>query len=289
MKVLIIGNGFIATEVINTLESEGHEILIFSKRLSDSFLNKQIVGNLFDIESLVKALKWKPQVIINTAWVTSQAFYTNASSNYAYAFYTLELAQRIVDTQVEHFIVLGSCAEYGPLTNYSIAGQTELNPVSVYGQQKVAAFKSVKKILQYSGTQFSWLRIFQPYGPKQDRKRLIPYMINAISNNEQIELRDTSNIRDWITTRDIASAVSFVISNALPDELDVGTSIGSTNIELLRSLENVIGNSNQWERLVMQTTDKGFVSVVGEESPLFKFGWRPKDTLEDGLRWTLNS
>jgi len=288
MKILIIGNGFIAAEIINSLESMGHEVLIFSRTLKDSSRSNQIEGNLFDIESLVKALEWKPQIVIHTAWVTSQKVYADAVSNYDYALYTIELAQKIMNTNIEHLIVLGSCAEYGPQTVPSIAGQTELHPISIYGQQKLAAFKSVEKILQNSGTRLSWLRIFQPYGPKQDNNRLIPYMVNRIRDNQQIELSDISTVRDWITTRDIASAVSFVINNALPVELDVGTTIGATNVEVLRSLENLIGNSNQWQRFLKQTAIGNLVALVGGESPLFKSGWRPDDTLEDGLRWTLN-
>ena len=288
MKILIIGNGFIASEVINTLESEGHQILIFSRSSSDSARSNHITGDLFNIDSLGKALKWKPQVIIHTAWVTAQRLYTNAASNFDYAFYTSELARTILNTNVEHFIVLGSCAEYGPLTGVSVAGQTELNPVSIYGQQKVAAFNSVSKILHNSGTRLSWLRIFQPYGPNQDNNRLIPYMVNSIKNSQQIDLFEPSTVRDWITTRDIASAVSFVIKNSLPIELDIGTTIGYTNMEVLRTLENLISTSNQWERFLHQPDNEKLFALVGKESPLFKFGWRPGDDLEDGLKWTLS-
>lgn len=289
MKILIIGNGFIAAEIILKLESEGHEILVFSRSVKAHTLNQQILGDIFDTERFIKVLGWKPQVIVHSAWVTTHKLYTHHASNYNYAQFTSEFARRIIQTDVEHFIVLGSCAEYGPQTGASIAGKTELNPINPYAQQKVAAFNSVKRTLKDSKIRLSWVRIFQPYGPRQDKKRLIPYMIAAINNGQQIELSDISSVNDWITTRDIASAISHIIHNSLPIELDAGTTVGLTNIQVLRSLENLLGGSNQWEQIYEQSLSSNRVAVAGKESPLFKFGWSPKDTLEDGLRWVLDS
>ena len=114
-------------------------------------------------------------------------------------------------------------------------------------------------------------------------------MITALINGQQIELSDISSVHDWVTTRDIASAVSHIIRNSLPIELDAGTTVGLTNIEVLRSLENIIGSTNQWERITKQPLSRNSVAVVGKKSPLFKFGWSPKDSLEGGLRWVLDS
>ena len=289
MKILIIGNGFIAAEIIVRLESEGHEILVFTRSTKTHTVNRQILGDIFDTESLNKVLAWKPQVIVHSAWITTHKLYTHHASNYNYSQFTSKFAQRIIHTDVEHFIVLGSCAEYGPQSGTSIAGKTELNPINPYAQQKVAAFNSVKKTLENSKIRLSWVRIFQPFGPRQDVKRLIPYMIAAINNGQQIELSDITSVHDWITTRDIASVISYIIHNSLPIELDAGTTVGLTNIEVLRTLENILGGSDQWERISKQSMSGNNFAVVGKESPLIKFGWRPMDSLDDGLRWVLDS
>jgi nucleoside-diphosphate-sugar epimerase len=104
----------------------------------------------------------------------------------------------------------------------------------------------------------------------------------------QIHLNDTSSILDWITTRDIASAISWIINNDTPIEVDIGTSLGFTNVELLKHLERLLGNSDQWARLAQQTSAGNQVSVVGKDSPLYKSGWIPKDSLDTGLECILN-
>jgi len=289
MKILVIGNGFISTAIIQRLESEGHNLLIFSRTLKEGFQSRQIVGDIFDFDDFAKVLSWKPHIIIHTAWVTSHGLYTFDSSNYEYSRFTSDLAKHINQSNVEHMIVLGSCAEYGPQIKASVAGITKLCPNDLYGEQKVAAFNLVKAALKGSNIRLSWVRIFQPYGPGQDKKRLLPHLIDALKNNQEIFLYNTSSVHDWITTRDIASAISWIIHNNTPIEIDAGTTFGFTNVELLEHLEALFGNSNQWKRFVIQTSTENGVAVVGKESPIFTSGWRPSDNLDTGLKWVLES
>ena len=163
-----------------------------------------------------------------------------------------------------------------------------LNPNTLYAEQKVIAFNSVKELLQKSDTRLTWARIFYPYGPKQDQKRLIPHLIASLKNGEPIVLDDISSIHDWITTRDIASAISWAVNNELPPEIDVGTSFGFTNLELLVTLEKLIQTSNQLPTLVMHNLGQSEVFVVGKNSPLFTSGWSPTDSLITGLEWVLS-
>ena len=289
MKILIIGNGFLAGAIIRKLESQENELLVFSKSAKLDISCKQIVGDVLNYDEFAQVLKWKPQVIIHTAWITSHVRYNEDLTNVAFADFTIKLATHVADMGVEHLIVLGTCAEYGPQTFASTAGVTKLNPISLYAKQKVVAFRSAKEILANSKSRFSWVRVFQPYGPRQDEQRLLPYLIHSIKMGQQINLMDTTSILDWITTKDIASAISWIVSNSAPVELDLGTSIGYTNLELLKHLEGLIGKSNQWERLAGQVSTSTQMSVVGKGSPLFNLGWHPSDNLDQGLKWILGS
>jgi nucleoside-diphosphate-sugar epimerase len=289
MKILILGNGLIGKSIISRLESEGHELQIYSKKSIVNTESKQILGNIFDFENFIKIFTWKPQIVIHTAWVTQHGTYQNDSSNFEYAQFTSDLARYIVHTSVEHLIVLGSCAEYGYQVEPSTAGITLLKPESIYAEQKVAAFKSAQDSLSNSGVRLSWVRVFHPYGQGQDGKRLIPYLIDSLHKRKQIVLTDTSSRIDWITTRDISAAISWIINHDLPIELDIGTSIGFTNIELLKHLEGIMGNSEQWRSFTENANQEGRMSLVGPKSPLLASGWRASDNLTSGLEWMLSS
>jgi len=289
MKILVIGNGFLGATIIQKLESEGHNVLVFSKTFRESQKCQQIIGDIFDTSDFTKALSWGPQVIIHTAWVTAHNLYTRDSSNYKYAKFTAELAQHVVINELSHLIVLGSCAEYGLQSVPSVAGKTQLNAGTLYAEQKITAFQSAKESFLNSNSRLTWARIFQPYGPNQDNKRLVPYLIKSIKDGTQVQLSDTSTVLDWITTRDIASAILWLVDHDTPVEVDIGTGIGYTNFELLQFLEATLGISSQWKRITPQFLLEKSVSVVGKTSPLFVLGWEPSDNLGSGLDWVLSS
>jgi nucleoside-diphosphate-sugar epimerase len=287
MKILVIGNGFIASPIIQKLESEGHQLLIYSRTLKNEISSRQILGDIFHFEDFAKTLSWEPQVIIHTAWVTTHGLYVNDQVNYKFAQFSADLARRIVSSNVNHLVVLGSGSEYGTQSEACSAGITKLNPENLYAKQKVIAFNSVKEILSNSNVRFTWARIFHPYGPGQDKKRLLPYIIHTLKNGEQIRLDDTSSVLDWVSTRDIASAISWILRNDTPTEVDIGTTVGFTNIELLKRLESFLGETFQWTRFVEKSVNKNQVSIVGKDSPLFTSGWRPSDDLDSGMKWIL--
>jgi nucleoside-diphosphate-sugar epimerase len=245
------------------------------------------LGDIFNFNEFTKVLDWKPEVIVHTAWITTPGIYRNAFSNFQYAEFTTNLAKFVRGSDVEHLLILGTCAEYGYRDGPSIAGITDLAPSSLYAQQKVVAFKSAKEILRESSTRFTWARIFYPYGPNQDQNRLIPRLIGALKDREPFILADTSSIYDWITTKDIASGISWILHNQLPNEIDVGTSFGFTNLELLIELENLLELKGQLSSLSSHKIGLSEVFVTSKDSPLLASGWSPKDSLATGLQRVL--
>ena len=289
MRILVIGSGFIGTTIIQRLESEGHELLIYSRTFNEKVHSKQVLVNILDFNEYKEMFSWGPQIVIHTAWITTHGLYQNDLSNNKYALFTSKLAEQITYSGVQQLIVLGTCAEYGHQTGVSTAGMTMLSPNNLYAQQKVAAFRAAKEALEESKVRFTWARIFQPYGPMQDKHRLIPYLIRSIKSGDLIQLSDISSIRDWITTRDISSAVLWAMKHELPTEIDIGTTIGFTNLEIVNHLEELLGKTANWEQAAPQTFQVQEVSIVGKDSPLLKSGWIPTDNLNNGLKWVLNS
>jgi nucleoside-diphosphate-sugar epimerase len=288
MKILIIGNGFLGSAICERLESDGYEILVFARTWHAEIKSQQVLGDIFNFEEFVKVLNWKPQVIVHTAWLTTPGVYRSDPSNREYANFTINLARSLVDSNVEHFIALGTCAEYGLQDGPSTAGRTKLSPTSLYAQQKVVAFRSARDLLRDTDVRFTWVRIFYPYGPNQNEKRLIPRLMNAIKNDESFALSDTSSVYDWITTRDIAFAISWIITKELPEEIDIGTSVGYTNLELMKTLEMLLQRNHKFTSY--ETHDFGLneVFVASKDSPLLTSGWMPSDSLIQGLEWILD-
>jgi len=287
MRILVIGSGFVAGPIVEKLESEGHELFIYSRTANKILKCQQVEGDIFNFTDFVKVLAWEPQIIIHTAWITTPGKYKSDLSNYEYAKFTINLANYISQSKVEHLIVLGTCAEYGQQTGPSAAGFTKTSPNILYSDQKVLAFNAARKILRETPIRFTWARLFYPYGPHQHEKRLIPYLIHSLKTGIPIRLADVSSVYDWITTRDIASAISWIIDHRLPVEIDIGTSIGLTNLELLMTLEDLLQNKHKVTAQQGHEIGAGEFFVTGKNSPLLVSGWLPRDTLRSGLEWVL--
>ena len=289
MKILVIGNGFLACPIIEKLDSEGHEVNVYSRQVKSNIKVQQIECNILESEKLQGVFRNNYQVVINTAWITTQNQYPTHESNKDYSRYAISLASRAAQSGVEHFIGFGSCAEYGKRSSPCIAGETLLNPENLYAEQKVETFQQTRQLLSLTKTRFSWLRVFQPYGLRQDPERLGPYLINGLKNHLNIEIKDNKSCLDWVTTRDIASAVSWVLNNSLPSELDIATSIGHTNLDVLSYLQVLLGKAKQTPLVDQSSVESPQVLVAGKESPIFTSGWRPEDTLESGLEWVVSN
>jgi nucleoside-diphosphate-sugar epimerase len=287
MRILIIGNGFIASSLVQKLEKSGHELLVYSRKVNDRLNCRQIEGDIFDFSVFIKVFDWKPQIVINTAWITTPGRYKDDPANLDYAEFSINLATHIIDSDVDHLIVLGTCAEYGRQIGPSTAGITAPSPNNLYANQKVAAFSTVQKILKDSTTRLTWARLFYPCGPHQHEKRLIPFLVQSLKAGNPIQLADVSSVYDWISTRDVASAVLWIIEHQLPIEIDIGTSFGYTNLELLTNLEELLQITHQEKAFQKHEIGVGEFFVMGKDSPLLRSGWLPKDSLHSALEWVL--
>jgi nucleoside-diphosphate-sugar epimerase len=289
VRVLVIGGGFIATSIVDRLLQDGHIVVVFTRKFNKMINCKQQTGDIFDFDDFITQFDFETDVVVLTAWVTNINTYKNDQANYDYAKFTKKLAQFLSKTNVSRLIVLGSRAEYGRQIQPSVAGVTLLNPENLYAQQKVLAHKFALEAIGESKLKLVWARVFQPYGPRQDIKRLIPYLVESLRNRSQIQLNDVSSINDWITTRDIASAISWTITRSELCEIDLGSSTGHTNLELLKTLENLMGVKANLSDLADISSQPSEVAVVGKNSPLFVSGWRANDDLLSGLSWVLSS
>jgi len=289
MKILVIGNGLLGTSLIKRLESENHTLMVFSRKHREEIECEQKVGDIFDFDNFKNVFNWKPQIVINTAWITTPGIYRNDPSNHMYSQFTVDLARYVSHTDVEHIINFGTCAEYGPQSDPIEAGTTQLAPTTLYGEQKVAAHRGVELSLKGTEIRSTWARIFYPYGPGQDPHRLIPMLIHAIKSSNEIKLNDTSSQYDWISARDVASAISWVIRKDLPSQIDVGTSVGYTNLQILETLFKMLKPQECVPSNLKQDFGLNEKLIVSKNSPLLKSGWAAQDSLESGLQLVLGA
>lgn len=292
MKVLVIGGtGFLGSEIATKFQADGKIVRSLNRSFSPALNIEQFIGDISQPDSYKKLItQWEPEVVIQSAWVTEQESYRDNPSNKLYAQNTLELAEHCFQADTKHFIALGSSAEYGFPKEPCNASSTRTNPQDIYGSYKLWASERLRELADEYSRKISWVRIFQPYGPNQDSTRLIPFAANKLAANETISINNPNTVLDWITSRDVANALAYTVDHDLPEIIDIGTSIGTPVIEMLRKVALLVDADPSLilDNSSANTTPDPYELVVSKNSPLFESGWKPQDSLTTGLSWALS-
>jgi nucleoside-diphosphate-sugar epimerase len=286
-KVLIIGgSGLLGHQFSNVLLSQKYSLLRVGN--SESKFN-DVRMNLHDIASFRKLLKeYKPTHVINTAWVTNPLEYRNSIQNRTYMYSSIELGKLCVENDVSVYVGIGSSAEYGATYGVLNCEVDKEKPDNNYGFYKNETFRRMQQLFFSTPVNFLWLRIFQAYGPGEHKERLIPSLIDTLSNGNRFTIQNPSMELDFITSRDISKALLYCLEKELQGCVDVGTSRGTSVASLAIMIREMIGRGS----LRVSEDHKWTPSnrrIVSPDSRLFKEGWTPKDNLTEGLRWVISS
>jgi nucleoside-diphosphate-sugar epimerase len=291
MKILVVGgNGFLGKEIVKQLDAEGNNIL--SMRRSGGLIvdKNEILADMSKPESYKNFINdWRPQVVVQCAWVTAQKTYRQSPENSNYSSQTLQFAKDCFAAGTRHFIGLGSSAEYGIQSLPCDAANTKPNPDDPYGESKLKTMHQLLELGNAANVKITWARIFQPYGLGQDSERLIPWAAQQMLEGRKIKLQNPNLHLDWISSRDVARAISWCIKNATPEVIDIGTAIGTSVQQVLVEVARIIGVNPELifstEVQVSQNTEQSL--VVSPESSLIKGGWKHEDSLQSGLSWAI--
>ncbi len=292
MNILVVGGtGFLGKEISTKLVNEGNQVKSLNRSHHVGTDIDQTLGDINTEDTYLEFLKnWKPEAVIQTAWVTDQSTYRNSRLNYIYSDSTLAFAQNCFHYGTEHFIALGSCAEYGNPQGACNAASTPTNAIDLYGESKLRTLSGLQSLASKYEKRLTWARVFQPYGRHQDPARLIPSTARKLAANENVLITHPNTVLDWVTSRDVASAISFAVVNKLPQIVDIGTSIGTSILSTLLKLSEVLHADASLIHGTQQDVNSPEAPnlVVSRESPLLAAGWTPHDNLMTGIPWALS-
>jgi len=290
MKVLIVGgNGFLGREITKRLTADAFEVHVVSRSKKSDFNWQQSFGDLAFPDSYMPVLlNWRPEVVIQAAWVTEQRIYRTDPKNIEYGIFTTSFAEQCFRQGVRHFLAFGSAAEYGEQSNPCHAINSLATPIDLYGKSKLQTLMSLQKVSRKDEQKLTWARVFQAYGHTQDPTRFIPQLAKKLSTGENVRLNNPNLCLDWITSRDIARAVSFSLIYDLPEVIDIGTSIGSTVWDVYQKIAALVGREPHLPLSRINDYQKPSSLIMSPTSPILSAGWAPRDNLDTGLLWALS-
>lgn len=301
-KCLILGGaGFIGSNLIATLLSEGYAVRVFdvegfSRRNIQEYINKVeiIEGNFQDIskiKSLLKNIDYVFHLISTTVPSSSQLNpYFDVDSN---LIPTLQLLELIKQSSVKKLIFLSSGGTvYGIPSVIPIKENHSTNPINSYGIVKKAIEDYLLLYNRLWNIDICIFRLSNPFGEKQNPRGIqgvIPVFLSKAINNETIEVWGDGNvIRDYIYIKDVTKIMVDALAIKTPEIVyNLGSGIGTSINDILQ----IIKDNFSPELKVNYTEGRSFdvpVNVLDISNLKNRFGIKKFVNINDGMNILYN-
>lgn len=275
------GTGLIGTETIPFLKKQGFDIYaltIGDEKSSDGIT--YIKANLFDkneIDAIMQ--KIKPEYLLHYAWLSTGLF--NDNSNFDFLTSSIDLLKAFVQNGGKRVVMAGTYAEYG-YHNEILSEDMPAEPINIYSQCKDFVRQISESYCKNNNVSFGWGRIFSAFGKERDPRRLTSDVINHLRANEPVTIRSGSLIRDYIYTKDIASAFAEFLDSNVEGIVNICTGKETSIHDYVMKIAKIMGK----EKLIIfnEQASPQQVRVVGNNTRLSKeVGFAPKYTIEEAL------
>lgn len=287
-KILLTGaTGFLGSHLLESFLSQEFEVSILKRSTSDTWRIAHLLSGIktFDIDktSLNAIFKeFEPAIIVHAACNygrKNEELIDIINSNLIFG---LEILEESIKNNVKTFINTDSLLPRN-INDYSLSK---------------AHFVDWLKI-RSCHLQVINLKIEHMYGVNDDSRKLIPWLINEMLN-ENIEIKLTSGIqkRDFIYVTDVVSAYNVIIEKrkllSAWNEFDVGTNINTRVKDFVLTLANLLEKKYCIE--IVSRLKFGAIPYRENElmipeldiKSLMALGWHCKVSTIEGIRLILS-
>jgi UDP-glucose 4-epimerase len=294
MNCLVLGgNGFIGSHLVDQLLAEEHKVRVFDKyeehyrkpipavdyQYGDFGNRGLLMETLVDIDIVF-------HLISTTLPKTSNddpAF--DVQSNVVE---TLFLLEQCITRKVSKVIFVSSGGTvYGKPSMLPIPENSPTDPECSYGITKLAIEKYLYLYWYLHGLDYCILRLANAYGERQRptaTQGAIPvFLERALRNDEIVVWGDGSVVRDYIYVTDIASALLRAITYSGEGRIfNIGSGQGHSLNEVIHIIQSVTGQPLQ----VKYTKGRSFdvpINVLDISRARVDLNWTPTVSLSEGI------
>ena len=174
------------------------------------------------------------------------------------------------------------------------------NPCNPYSASKSAAEQMCNSYFVTYDMPIIITHTMNVYGPRQNKEKFIPLVINRLLEGEKIQIHTDKNqtnsgSRCYLFADDAADAILFLLKNFTPGEkYNIASEYEVSNLEMAHLIARVMGKELDCEMVYPRDIRPGHdfkYSVSGEK--VKQMGWRQKVSIEEGIsrvvEWELNN
>jgi UDP-glucose 4-epimerase len=287
-KILVTGaSGFIGTHLCKDLYAHAAEVHGISRNLpaAESNVVRWWQGYLEDISS-VRAImhKVKPDIVYHLAsYVTGSRAIEHVlptlNSNFVS---TVNLLIATAEIGCQRIVLAGSLEEPD-------FDQDLITPSSPYAAAKWASSNYARMFHDLYQVPVVTAKIFMVYGPEQNLRFLIPYVISSLLEGVPPKVSSGTRSVDWIYVNDLVSGLLAMAHapNIEGSTIDLGSGSLTTVREVIEQLVGCVNDQVHPEFGAIPDRSREQIRVANTANSYTKLGWKSLTPIEEGLKLTV--
>ena len=306
MKIIITGGlGFIGSHLSDLLSKQKHQIVLITKSFSKTsnipHKSKNVKIEKLDVTNFSKLglflEKTKPDVIIHLAGNTSHSssFEKPLSDVDVNAKSTLFILEKIRNLNKKCKFILGSTfIVVGKPKKLPVNENSICEPTTIYGANRLLSEYYCKIFHQVYDIDTRIFRITNSYGPREQiipKKNAVNFIIHSALKDKKITIYEKGKFfRDLIYVSDVVSGINIILKKGKPGNLYwISSGKKTWFYDLAKSLRKSTNCKINFISSPTYTKKVDVGNFIVNNSKLKSLGWKPKISLEEGIKKTLNS
>ncbi|MBL4933543.1 NAD-dependent epimerase/dehydratase family protein [Clostridium paridis] len=275
-QVLLTGsNGFIGRRLKEKLIELKYEVLELNSSNGDVTSIETL--RTFNLEKIGHIFHLAAKTFVPESWMQPEEFYK------VNTFGTLNILEICKEYNIDLTFI--SSYIYGQPKTMPISESSDICPNNPYAHSKYIAEQMCEFYSREFNVNVSIIRPFNIYGIGQNKKFLIPHIIDQALYSNEIKIKDLSPKRDYIYLEDVVDAILLTINNNKNYSV---YNIGSGySISVQQVIEVVLGILNIEKKVISEDSQRKneMNDVVADITKANReLNWYPKYSFLDGIK-----
>ncbi len=299
MKALILGgNGFIGSHLVDKLLAMGHQVRVFDKYgelFREPLENVEyFYGDFGNRGLVVEALNGIDIVfhLISTTLpkTSNDDPMFDVQSN---VIETLFLIESCLKNKIKKIVYISSGGTvYGTPTSLPIHEDSYTNPICSYGIAKLTIEKYLYLYRHLEGLNYVIIRPSNAYGERQNpngiQGAVSVFIANMVKNNPIEIWGDGQVIRDYIYVTDLVAGIyRAAITETEETIFNMGSGIGKSLTDILGIITKISGKTANVNKKARRKFDIPCM-VLDNDLAEQKLNWKPIVSIEEGIKNTFD-
>lgn len=205
---------------------------------------------------------------------------------------TVKVLEHCKNNKVKRVVFMSSSSLYGEQHQYPTPEEVFPNPMNTYALTKLIGEQYCQLFYKLYGLKFNAIRPFNVYGTRMPITGIytsaVATFINALKKDIPFKMFGSGEQRrDFVYIDDVVDQLLLMAHSQVHGQVfNCGSGTNNSINEVLYLIRKIMGKEIEPDRIARQYEPSQTLADISQAEMLL--GWKPKISLEEGLRRTIN-